>query len=469
LTGIGRTILPWPATLLAGGVAALVGLLGVVEPRLALVIVGGIAFSSVAVVSPVYGVAGFVVLTFFERLPGLTGYPITKPVGALLVASMLLGYARGRRDVPFLPSEQPVVAALLLGFLVFAGASATWAVDANEAIAASIRLLLVVVLLFIVYAAVTTPDDLRLLSWAYVSGAALVGVTAFVTGEWIEGRLTSSALDPNFLAATFVSSSMLALFMMTAARTRFEAGLLVLVISVLVVSLVATQSRGGLVAGGAALAAALIFGGPFRKTISALLLVLVGAGILYFGAIAPTVVRERVTNISAEGSASRTDTWSIALDVAGDHPLVGVGLGNFTVVEPRYVADSDLPRARLVLENLLVVHNTYLEVLGELGVFGLAALVAAVAAVFVSAVRGVRSLGSEHLQAQALIRGLIVASVGLLTAYVFLSAQYEKHLWLLLGLLAAVPNVAASARSAVPERLASDPIAAARRAVEEVT
>jgi hypothetical protein len=39
------------------------------------------------------------------------------------------------------------------------------------------------------------------------------------------------------------------------------------------------------------------------------------------------------------------------------------------------------------------------------------------------------------------VRGLIVGVVGLLAAYTFLSGQYEKQLWLLLGVLAAIPTV----------------------------
>jgi hypothetical protein len=40
---------------------------------------------------------------------------------------------------------------------------------------------------------------------------------------------------------------------------------------------------------------------------------------------------------------------------------------------------------------------------------------------------------------------VVVGAVGVLGAYVFLSAQYEKQLWLLLGLLVALPAVAAAA------------------------
>ena len=37
------------------------------------------------------------------------------------------------------------------------------------------------------------------------------------------------------------------------------------------------------------------------------------------------------------------------------------------------------------------------------------------------------------------VRGLVAGTIGLLAAYVFLSAELEKPLWLVLGLLATVP------------------------------
>jgi hypothetical protein len=39
------------------------------------------------------------------------------------------------------------------------------------------------------------------------------------------------------------------------------------------------------------------------------------------------------------------------------------------------------------------------------------------------------------------IRGLLAGTIGMLVGYAFLSAEFEKPLWLLLGLLATVPAV----------------------------
>ena len=46
--------------------------------------------------------------------------------------------------------------------------------------------------------------------------------------------------------------------------------------------------------------------------------------------------------------------------------------------------------------------------------------------------------------ADLVARGLVAGTIGLLVAYIFLSGEYEKQLWLLLGLLATIPTVARS-------------------------
>jgi O-antigen ligase len=95
--------------------------------------------------------------------------------------------------------------------------------------------------------------------------------------------------------------------------------------------------------------------------------------------------------------------------------------------------------------NRLVVHNTYLETFTELGVVGLALLVVTLGAALAAAGRGVRRLSRSDRQTSAIARGLIVGTVGLLVAYTFGSGEYEKQLWILLGLLAAIPAVVARA------------------------
>jgi O-antigen ligase len=89
------------------------------------------------------------------------------------------------------------------------------------------------------------------------------------------------------------------------------------------------------------------------------------------------------------------------------------------------------------------VHNTYLEIAAELGTVGILLLLGLFGVVFGATRRGVQRAAQQGQQAFELMgRGLFVGAAGMLTAFFFLSAEYEKELWLTLGLLLAFANIA---------------------------
>jgi O-antigen ligase len=127
------------------------------------------------------------------------------------------------------------------------------------------------------------------------------------------------------------------------------------------------------------------------------------------------------------------------------HPVQGIGLGNFTVVEPQFAVDfdSDLPRADLVVTQQQPVHNTYLHIAAELGTIGIALFLALLWSILAAARRGVHSAAAAgRYRLELAGRGLFVGTIGMLSAFAFLTAQYEKQLWLTLGLLLAFARVA---------------------------
>jgi O-antigen ligase len=90
-----------------------------------------------------------------------------------------------------------------------------------------------------------------------------------------------------------------------------------------------------------------------------------------------------------------------------------------------------------------VAHNTYLEVFAELGIVGIVAFVGIVGGALWKAPDAIRTfMRSGDFSNEALARGLLVGLAGMLAAYLFVSGQYEKQLWLLVGLTAALPSVA---------------------------
>jgi O-antigen ligase len=323
--------------------------------------------------------------------------------------------------------------------------SASWATDSATAMSNAIRLALIVILIFAVFTALRTARDLVIVAWTFLTGAFLVSVVSIVTGSNKAGRLALGELDPNFLAASLAAALALAMFLVWGSSHRGVRLLLVVFMAMYGVAIVLTESRGALVALGMAVIGAAVFGGPYRGRILATIIVVAALGIGYYAILAPSEVRTRAVSTVNDNRDPRLDSWTIARRISEDHPVLGVGLGNFTVVEASYLAgQTNLFQARKLHEIPLVAHNTFLEILAELGVIGFALFLAVLVATIVPAVKSVEAISVRSAYAALTTRGLIVACLVLLTAYFFVSATYAKHLWLLLGILAAVTNVARS-------------------------
>jgi O-antigen ligase len=407
------------------------------------------------------GLAFFTLLTFFERLPGIPAS------GSLLkfAGGVLLFAALRRSGTPLLFRDRPLMATAATLLVAWALASTLWAVDAAEARTQAFRLALGVVLVFIVFAAVREAIHVRWLVWAYLGGALLSASIGLGGASGDPGaapaeatRLAGGIGDPNDLAALLVPALALSAFALTAFRH------LRLVLAgcsaVLALALFLTQSRGGLVALAVGCLAALLLAGPKRPHALAVVLTVSALGVSYYMLVAPPGSVQRITNATSGGGTGRVDLWSVASEVAADHPISGVGIGNFPVIEPAYAAGTtNLPGVEHVVDDPKVVHNTYLEVLAELGSIGLLIFAALVAGALVLAFRAFRAFArSGDGEMEMLTRGLIVGLIGMLTAFIFISGEYQKHLWLLLGL--------AVATYAVAERREAARGAAALRAVQ---
>jgi putative inorganic carbon (hco3(-)) transporter len=431
---------------LAAVVAAGVGILAVVSPKLAIILAIGLIFVGVTLVNFLWGVALFTVLTFLETLPGVgVGVSALKASGGVLVLSWLFAASRRDRSVPLLVRTHPRLAAASVTLVVWSIASALWSADGSIAISDSFRLLQGVFLLFIIFSAISKPSDLRLIVGAYIFGAVLTasiglsGVTAQDSATYgTTARLTGDIGDPNELAAIIVPALVLAAFCFPVVRGALVRLGLMTAIAICCVAILFTQSRGGIIGVAVAFLAAAILAGPVRARAIAVMLVVTGFGVIYYVLIAPPQALSRITQFSSGGGTGRTDLWAVALRVFRDHPLVGIGAGNFRVVEPTYaVQNLNITRIDFVVDIPHVTHNTYLQVLTDTGVIGGLAFLLIVLAALGGAWRAARAFARQRaLQLEVMTRGLLVGSLGTLAAFMFISAEYEKQLWVLLALLA---------------------------------
>jgi O-antigen ligase len=442
------------ALVLAGGVLAVFA--AVQKPLLVIGGLCGMGFLVLAHRAPVLALALFEAMLFLEQiLVNVSGGALTpaiKGAGACLVLVWLLRVV-SRGDRAAFPADVRRFAFTAGVLVVWALAASLWAADPHSAFSGGLRLAQGPLLVLVVVGFARTTRDLATLAYVYVGGAALSalaglsGVTQLAgsSGD-AGGRLSGAIGDANFFAAVLMPAVTLGLFLaLEPSRSRLFRGLVLGASILALVAVFLSGSRGGAVAMAVTGVVAVAFSGRWRAQILGLALVVAAIGGTYLALFAPPETLARITHLSSGGGTGRTDLWSVASDVYRKHPLGGVGLDNFAIVSPIYTVETntDLPRVDVVITQRAPVHNTYLQIAAELGTVGIALFALVLGVALESARRGTRvALRSGRVALELVGRGLFVGAVGMLTAFVFLSAEYEKQLWLVLGLLLAYASTA---------------------------
>lgn len=435
------------------GLAALIGSAAVISPVVVLAGTLGLFFVAVTLWSLPAGLAIFTVMIFLERIPTISNSSLTftKLAGGVLALSWFLAVIKRDSGVPLLGHRHPVLAYTALILLCWTLASTLWATDPVTARLTALRFAQGVLLIFVVFSAVRERRHLTWVVYAFLAGAVLsafVGLAGVTQSERADiitsGRLTGGIGDPNELAAILLPALSLALFMLMTKKGMLLRWLLLAAAFICALALFRTESRGGLIGLAVMLLASLALSGPVRARVTMLVLAISGFALVYFTLVAPPQTLARITEFSAGGGTGRSDLWAVALDVSRNHPLVGIGAGNFPLVEPSYAfRNRNLPRFDLIVDTPKVVHNMYLHVLVELGAIGFILFAVLIVCAFVAAFRALRMFArAGDLDTEILGRGIIIGTIGMLAAFFFFSAQYEKQLPLLLGVLAALSSVA---------------------------
>jgi O-antigen ligase len=130
------------------------------------------------------------------------------------------------------------------------------------------------------------------------------------------------------------------------------------------------------------------------------------------------------------------------------HPVRGIGTGNFAVSSVHYLLrPGTIPNDYLVVDIPQVAHNVYLQLLAETGAIGMALFLGIIAFAISGAIRAARTFRSRgDPQMELVARAVVTAQAGILAADFFISAQYNKQLWILLAMGPALLAVARDTR-----------------------
>lgn len=427
-----------PAGLFA--IAAAVGALAGVDPRLGVAAAMALAFVTIVMADLAVGLCLYALLAFLNIVPeGGSFLSFDKAAGGLLAISWVATVAGRKRERRAFISAYPQFFAVLCFFLFWVLLSITWAEHPGHAFEIALRYILNAFLFLIVFTAVRTPQHVKWLLFAFVTASTLSGAYGLIAtpppGE--EDRLAGTVGEPNQLATVLVAGLviLLALAVVEKGKPLVRITLLAAAGLCLIANFL-TLSRAGLIALAMAMVAAVFVAGRWRPQAFAAAGVVLATLFVFFAFLATPAQRERVTSVGTGSTSGRSDIWTVAGRMVQAHPINGVGVGQFQTSAVHYlIAPGTIRRSDLIIIQPKVAHNIYLHVQAEMGIVGLVAFLLILGFSLRCTLRAAWAFQRRGDPSMELLsRAVFVGLIGMLSADFFASEQFSKQLWLLLGL-----------------------------------
>lgn len=431
--------------------AAVVLLVMLVRPELAtLAFVAGIYLNLPVVLPEFYGVPAIAAAT-------IAALPLI-PLGAYVI----------RRQPPLL---NPVLGPILLYFVAMLVSAVATGEPEKSFEVIGVFLTEGLLIFILVTNAVRSMSTIRNVTWVLVAVGGLLGALSVLQtvsgtpGATFGGLAqidpgaaqdpATAILEPDRLErlagpigeTNRYAQIMLVLFPLAVSRIRAERGRLQRLAALGAAMLILagtflTYSRGAAVA----LALLLLVMLAWRLVRPAQVVVFGAAMVLIVVVVAPqyTTRVESLTGVEAlfggpqeaDGAiVGRATSNLAALYVFVDHPITGVGPGRYADDYSRQYAN------RLGLryfDTSRRAHNLYLEIAAETGLIGLGTFLTAVGYTFVQLARERRWWLSRSRGHAEMAGGFALALLAYMTAGLFLHLSYQRYLWLVVGLAAAL-------------------------------
>jgi O-antigen ligase len=453
-----QPIAPPPASLvttLPFLAAAVIGVVVPFEPRLAVLVLVFIAFLARRL-STYEALLHVLLASVFVESVTVGPLRVGRVLAIVAVAVIVFRIVVTRWRPPRLRPITWVPAAL---FVAWAWASGFWARDHADWSFAMFQLALAVCFCAAFALFVESAEQVRRLLRTFVVAATLAGALGFVQAfVSAKGRATGLQGDANIYAMYQVAAIAAAVGLIRTSPPQ-QRRLWRLAVVVLLVSVAASLSRGGLLA--LAFVVLWAFGRRLLTpsgALTAAVLVALGAGIL----LSVPAISHRVSpsQVEKDRASGRIDIWFVAWRSVTRHPVLGLGAGNFKSHSIELLERE--PGVELVKSHLLLLpegietHNVYLETLAEYGVPGCLLFVSILG--FTAWNLHPRRRGRRGpVRRMAVVTAVPAALTGMLLAFasgaVFLSIVNNKLLWALVGVAAA-----RHARRRAPEPPASLPV-----------
>ncbi|QGU94997.1 hypothetical protein GOM49_07755 [Clostridium bovifaecis] len=270
------------------------------------------------------------------------------------------------------------IAMVLLAVIM--GISTAYAADKMLSISETIRFTLYIIIYFIIKYEVNSKKVIDNMLKLYISACVMVsafGILQYFTkigldkkfiyygkGLSVDFRITSTMDNPNslgaFLALTVFPLIALTIYEEARIKKLLYAGSTLIILSNIILSMSRNTWLGILIG------LVLIV---IMYNWKGIILLILGGGI---SLIIPQV-RHRIKDFSSILEDPRIKMWKIAVKMIKDHPVLGVGNGNYTVLYGDYI--KKYPQLKYGIYTEFPSHNSYLKIQSELGIPGISVFI----------------------------------------------------------------------------------------------
>src|SRR2546430_9498499 len=220
-------------------------------------------------------------------------------------------------------------------FVLWAGVSSFWSIDPEATRTRFLTYLQLLVLVWLIWEVAWSPERQGALLQAYVLGvsvAAVVTVHGYVWGVPVEeGRFSALSFNPNELGMILALGLPMAWYLSLSQQHQRVGWIWRLYLPLGVTAILLTASRGAFLAALVALVIIPWTLGRLRLRTKVALYAFAAGTILLATNFVPATSLERIATTRADIEAGyfggRGHIWRAGLEVAREHPLVGVGAG----------------------------------------------------------------------------------------------------------------------------------------------
>lgn len=440
------------ALLLAVVVAAVaIGTLAAVRPMLAVgVVIGGAMLLLLA--ANVNALPPILVVTMFAEGVSVGGIHIGRVVGVFALA--FIAYyllVQGRADV-----QSSFLLAVGLSYGLWVLVSVYWAPDDHLVYVTFLKWALSFAFMLCFAVLVREERHLKAVLASFVFAAVAFGAVAIADYALSAGTVRGTGLegDPNQFAA-YQAIAVPAALVLAAVESRPHVRLAYqAAVGVIVVSIAASFSRGGLVTLAVIVAGTLVvpwstfFRRRSEKMTYIFALAAAGWAIALLGSTQYLTRIESIFGGSDRGSG-RTDLWAAAWSGYTHQPYLGLGAGGFQAQSLDLLHNTPGVNIQAsYVRPLREVHNSYLEALTDLGPVGLALFLSLLTLTLLYLARSQRRFREAGARAASrYTAALMLSTSGLAVATIFLSYQFGRALWIFVGLALALDRMSSRTRA----------------------